>query len=90
MASHFSKESIVDEYIINIIVRDFQGFVLTAMAVFTALVVLAGTLVYVLSVGLGALSIFDRRHEREIGCVACTYDICRKGVKNQWKKLSTR
>lgn len=65
-------------------------FVLTAMALFAALAVLVGTLVYVLSVGLGALSMFASRHEREIGCVACTYDICRKGVEKQWKKLSTR
>lgn len=65
-------------------------FVLTAAALFTSLAVLAGTIVYVLSVGLGALSMFARRHEREIGCIACTYDIFRKGVKNQWKSLAKR
>lgn len=65
-------------------------FVLAFLAVMVALAVLAGTLIYVLSVGLGALSMFARRHDREIGCIACTYDICRKGVKNQWKKLNTR
>ena len=65
-------------------------FVLAFLAVMAALAVLAGTLVYLLSVGLGALSIFARRHEREIGCVACTYDICKKGVEKQWKKWSTR
>lgn len=79
MASHFSKESIMPVI-----------FVLAFLAFMVAMAVLAGTLVYVLSVGLGALSMFAKRHERAIGCVACTCDICRKGVKKQWKKLSTR
>lgn len=56
-------------------------FLMAFLVMGLALAVLAGTFVYVVCVGIGALSMFVRKHEPEIRCAACTYDILKKGVE---------